>query len=138
MLQLFSLLEMGKVRRGSEDQMHKRTPPKIFRRAKELHRNLTPPEARLWTRLRAHRMKGVHFRNQHAIGKYVVDFCAPRRKLVIELDGGQHLEQDKYDAERTLFLESKGYRVLRFWNNDVMNNIDGVLRTIDQALSDEP
>ncbi len=114
--------------------MHKRTTPNIFRRAKELHRNMTPAEARLWARLRSHRMKGVHFRNQHAIGKYVVDFCAPRRKIVIELDGGQHLEQDEYDAERTLFLESKGYRVLRFWNNDVMNNIDGVLGTIEQAL----
>jgi very-short-patch-repair endonuclease len=67
--------------------MHKRTLPKIFGHAKQLHRNLTPAEARLWARLRAHRMKDIHFRNQHAIGNYVVDFCSPRKKLVIEIDG---------------------------------------------------
>ena len=116
--------------------MHTRTTPRIFGHAKQLHRNLTPVEARLWSRLRAHRMKDVHFRNQHAIGTYVVDFCAPRRKLVIELDGSQHLEQEDYDTERTAFLESKGYRVLRFWNGDVMNDLEGVLRAIDIALEE--
>jgi very-short-patch-repair endonuclease len=117
--------------------MHKRTTPTIFGHAKQLHRNLTPAEARLWARLRAHRMKDIHFRNQHAIGKYVVDFCAPRRKLIIELDGSQHLEQAEYDAERTAFLESKGYRVIRFWNGEVMNNMEGVLRAIDLALESD-
>jgi very-short-patch-repair endonuclease len=117
--------------------MHKRTTPKIFGHAKQLHRNLTPVEARLWTPLRAHRMKDIHFRNQHAIVNYVVDFCAPRRKLIIELDGSQHLEEEEYDAERTLFLESKDYRVIRFWNDDVMNDLEGVLRTIDLALGAE-
>jgi len=117
--------------------MHKRTTPKVFGRAKELHRNMTPPEARLWARLRAHRMADVHFRNQHAIGNYVVDFCAPRRKLIVELDGSQHLEQREYDAERTAFLESKGYCILRFWNNEVMNDIEGVMRAIDLALDGE-
>ena len=72
--------------------MHKRTTPKIFRRAKELHRNMSPAEEKLWKHLRAHRMGDVHFRNQHAVGNYIVDFCAPRKKLVIELDGSQHLE----------------------------------------------
>ena len=115
-------------------RIHKRTTPKIFRHAKELHRNMTPAEAKLWTHLRAHRMKDVHFRNQHAIGQYVVDFCAPRKKIIIELDGSQHLEQSEYDAERTAFFESRGYRVLRFWNNAVINDIDSVLRTIDFAL----
>jgi len=114
--------------------MHKRTTPEIFRRAKELHRNMTPAEARLWSRLRAHQLQGVHFRNQHAIGNYVVDFCTPRKKLIIELDGSQHLEQEGYDNERTLFLESRGYRVLRFWNNDIMNDIEGVLNAIEIAL----
>ena len=98
--------------------MHKRTTPKIFGHAKELHRNLTPAEARLWSRLRSHRMGQVHFRNQHAIGEYVVDFCSPARKLIIELDGSQHLDQEEYDADRTAFLESRGYRVLRFWNGE--------------------
>jgi very-short-patch-repair endonuclease len=82
-------------------------------------------------------MKDVHFRNQHAIGNYVVDFCSPRRKLIIELDGSQHLEQEEYDAERTIFLEAKGYRILRFWNNQVMNDIEGVLRVIDLVLEEK-
>ena len=116
--------------------MHKRTTPKIFARAKALHRNLSPAEAKLWKQLRAHRMGNTHFRNQHAIGNYIVDFCAPRKKLIIELDGSQHLEQEAYDAERTSFLESKGYRVLRFWNNDVLNNIDLVLRVIWSVLNE--
>ena len=114
--------------------MHKRTTPKIFGRAKQLHRNMTEPEAKLWARLRAHRMGDVHFRNQHAVGGYVVDFCAPRKKLIIELDGSQYLEQEDYDADRAAFLESKGYHVLRFWNSDVMNNIDSVLNMIWDTL----
>jgi len=83
-------------------------------------------------------MGDAHFRNQHAIGNYIVDFCALRKKLIIELDGSQHLEQEEYDAERTEFLKSKGYKVLRFWNNDVMNNIDTVLREIFISLNDQP
>ncbi len=117
--------------------MHKRTTPKIFKRAKELHRNMSPAEAELWKHLRAHRMGDVHFRNQHAIGNYIVDFCAPRKKLIIELDGSQHLEQQEYDEERTKYLEAHGYRVLRFWNNDVMNDIESVLKAIWNALKEE-
>jgi very-short-patch-repair endonuclease len=98
---------------------------------------MTPVEVKLWARLRAHRLEGIHFRNQHAIGNYVVDFCAPRKKLIIELDGSQHMEQEEYDKERTEYLESKGYRVLRFWNNDVMNDTDSVIRAIIQAMESE-
>lgn len=83
-------------------------------------------------------MGEIHFRKQHAIGNYIVDFCAPRRKLIIELDGSQHLEQQSYDIERTEFLKSKGYQVLRFWNNDVMNNIDSVLNVIWDTLNKQP
>ena len=126
----------GDVRRTEGVSLHKRTIPKIFGRAKQLHREMTEPEAKLWTHLRAHRMGDVHFRNQHAIGNYIVDFCAPRKKLIIELDGGHHLEQEEYDKERTDFLESKGYRVLRFWNNAVMKDIDSVLRVIFDALNE--
>lgn len=97
---------------------------------------MTPTEARLWTHLRAHRLQGIHFRNQHAIGNYVVDFCAPRKKLIIEVDGSHHIEQAEYDAKRTTFLESKGYRLLRFWNHEVMNDIDSVLDAIVSALDD--
>jgi len=117
--------------------MHKRTTPKIFARAKQLRREMTPAEIKLYGHLRAHRMGGVHFRPQHAIGNYIVDFCAPRKKLIVELDGSQHLEQEEYDEERTAFLKSKGYRILRFWNNDVINNIDSVLSMIYEALNDQ-
>ena len=114
--------------------MHKRTTPQVFAHAKELRRELTTLERKLWARLRAHRMKGVHFRAQHAIGNYIVDFCAARNKLIIELDGNQHLEQTEYDAMRTEFLMSKGYKVIRFWNNEVANNMDAVLQVIWNEL----
>ena len=117
--------------------MHKRTSLKIFANAKQLHRNMTPAETILWAKLRAHRFGDVHFRNQHAIENYIVDFCAPRRKLIIELDGGQHIDQAEYDAERTAFLTDLGYRILRFWNNEVITDLDTVLRNIDIALSEE-
>ena len=74
---------------------------------------------------------------EHAIGKYIVDFCSVKAKPVIELDGSEHIEQEEYDAERSAFLESKGYRVIRFWNNDVTNNIDGVILAIIHAMEDE-
>lgn len=114
---------------------HKRTTPKIFSRAQELRHNQTEAETKLWAYLRSHQLNDVGFRRQHAIGNYIADFCAPREKLVIELDGSQHLDLEEYDNERTAFLESKGYRVLRFWNNDVMNNIDGVATAILDALN---
>ena len=104
-------------------------------RAGELRQDQTEAEAKLWTRLRAHRMDGIHFRRQYAIGKYIVDFCAVRRKLVIEVDGSPHLEQQEYDDERTWFLELQGYRVLRFWNAYVMNNIDAVMGMIWDAVN---
>ena len=111
-----------------------RSTPKTMRRAAELRQNQTPAEAKLWSRLCRHQLAGVGFRRQHAIGRYIVDFCAPGPKLIIELDGSQHLEQAQYDAERTAFLESQGYRVVRFWNHDVMNDLEGVLRAIHDAL----
>ena len=114
--------------------MHKRTTSHIFGRAKELHRNMTPAEHKLWSVLRAHQIENVHFRNQHAVGNYIVDFCAPRKKLIIELDGGQHIDQQEYDQQRTDFLQSKSYRVLRFWNDDVLKNINGVIQVIMETL----
>ena len=108
----------------------------MMHRAGELRREKIPAEAKLWAYLRAQRANGVHFRRQHAIGPYITDFCAPRQKLVIELDGSQHLDQEEYDAERTAFLESKGCRLLRFWNGDVMNNINGVMAVILEELEE--
>lgn len=109
---------------------HRRTTVKVFCRASELRKEPTSAEAKLWAYLRTLREDGIHFRRQHAIGPYIVDFCAPRRKLIIELDGSQHLDQHEYDAERTAYLESKDYRVLRFWNSDVMNKVNEVMGVI--------
>ncbi len=110
-----------------------RSSPSIRHRAIELRKESTPAEARLWSCLRKDQL-GVTFRRQHAIGPYIADFCAPSRKLIIELDGSQHLDQEESDAERTAFLASKGYRVLRFWNNEVMNKITDVMRLILEEL----
>jgi len=118
-------------------QKSKRSTSKMMQRAGELRKEPTPAEVKLWAYLRTRRVDGIHFRRQHSIGSYIADFSAPRRKLIIELDGSQHLEQEEYDAERTAFLESKGYRVIRFWNGDVMNDIQGVLRAIDIALEED-
>lgn len=114
----------------------KRSTPKTLHRAGELRKDTTPAEKKLWAYLRAMREDGVHFRRQHAIGRYITDFCAPREKLIIELDGSQHLEQTEYDRERTACLESRGYKVIRFWNNDVVNNIESVIIAINHALED--
>ncbi|WP_322793913.1 endonuclease domain-containing protein [Bellilinea sp.] len=114
-----------------------RTPSLTRQRAKTLRKNLTPAERRLWAHLRAHRFFGVHFRAQHPIGNFIVDFCAPRRRLVIEVDGGQHLEQESEDGRRTRALQAQGYRVLRFWNHQIENELPAVLEAIRLALEDE-
>lgn len=93
----------------------------------------TPAERKLWSRIRDDQL-GVTFRRQHAVGSFIPDFCSPKAKLIIELDGSQHLEQEEYDEERTKYLESLGYRVVRFWNNDVVKNIDGVILVIMQTM----
>ena len=115
----------------------RRTTPKGYAHARELRKAPTPAERKLWTYLRNDRL-GVGFRRQHAIGPYIADFCCVKKKLIVELDGSQHLEQVEYDEERTKYLEMQGYHVIRFWNNEVTNNIEGVLRAILLALGDRP
>ena len=110
-----------------------RSNPRTMHKAGNLRKNMTPAEKKLWASLRGKQL-GVRFRKQHAIGKFIVDFCCIKKKLVIEVDGSQHLEMREYDADRTKYLESRGYRVIRFWNNDVMNDIDNVVLTIRSAL----
>jgi very-short-patch-repair endonuclease len=111
-----------------------RSTPKILHQAGKLRKEPTPAESRLWVYLRNLREDGIHFRRQHAIGSYITDFCAVRNKFIIEVDGSQHLDQEEYDSERTAFLEAKGYRVLRFWNSDVMNKITDVIRVVLEEL----
>src|SRR5690349_23585410 len=112
----------------------RRSTPKVLHRAGELRKETTPAEKKLWAYLRMMREDGVHFRRQHAIGQYITDFCAPRKRIVIELDGSPHLEQNEYDEERTKYLRSQGYKVIRFWNNQVINNVEGVIKEIMFAL----
>ncbi|MBM3133485.1 MAG: endonuclease domain-containing protein [Chloroflexi bacterium] len=104
--------------------------------ARELRKNQTEAERFLWTRLRNQRLAGVKFRRQQPIGPYIVDFVSFESKVVIEIDGGQHNEQDALDrdTERTNYLEGRGYRVLRFWNNAVLTNIGGTLEKIRESL----
>jgi very-short-patch-repair endonuclease len=102
-------------------------------RARRLRSNATSAELRLWNRLRARAIDGYKFIRQQPIGPYVVDFGCRERRLVIEVDGGQHADNAR-DRERDEWLRAHNYRVLRFWNNDVMNNMDGVLEVIAGAL----
>lgn len=104
--------------------------------AGELRKNPTPAERKLWSRLRNRQLNGVRFRNQHAIGSYIPDFCAVKEKLIIELDGSQHLEQTEYDEGRTKYFESLGYKVIRFWNNQVTNELENVILAIKYALEE--
>ncbi|MCC7049513.1 MAG: endonuclease domain-containing protein [Alphaproteobacteria bacterium] len=99
-------------------------------RARRLRRDSTDVERLLWGALRSRRFQAHKFRRQHPIGRYVVDFICLSHALIIELDGGQHALQLDRDARRTLFFEGQGYRVVRFWNNNVLENLEGVLTMI--------
>lgn len=110
-----------------------RSNPKTKHKAIQLRKESPPAERKLWSRIRNDQL-GVTFRRQHAVGNYIPDFASPKARLIIELDGSQHLEQEEYDLERTKYFESLGYTVIRFWNNDVMNRIDEVLLTITYEL----
>jgi very-short-patch-repair endonuclease len=101
---------------------------------------MTDAERKLWWHLRRLPIEETHFRRQAAIGPYYADFACHRHRLIIEVDGSGHGEpaQSVADAERTAFLQSRGYRVLRFWNNEVLQQIDGVMTVIYEALRDAP
>ena len=103
-----------------------------------LRTNATATEQRIWYFLRNRQFEKFKFRRQHPIGVYIVDFVCLMEKLIIELDGGQHAERVPYDERRTKALSEKGYRLLRFWNNDVMQNTDAVLETILAELNAGP
>ncbi len=99
-------------------------------KAKELRKNSTDAERVLWQQLRAHRFAGYKFRRQQPLGHYIVDFVCFEKHLIIELDGGQHAEQAVYDAERSAWLQSQGFRVLRFWNHEVLTDVEAVEEVI--------
>ncbi|WP_242125359.1 endonuclease domain-containing protein [Sphingobium sp. Sx8-8] len=112
-----------------------KAPNPTIARARELRRNATDAEKRLWTLLRE-KLPAAEFRRQVPIGPYFADFASHAARLIVELDGGGHDEAT--DAPRTAFLEREGYRVIRFWNHDVMQNSEGVLVTIVGALPPHP
>ncbi|MDH5190305.1 MAG: endonuclease domain-containing protein [Gammaproteobacteria bacterium] len=102
--------------------------------ARYLRCNLTDAEKLIWQYLRKRQLYGYKFRRQQPIGKYIVDFVCFEKKLVIELDGGQHTEQTRYDELRTIWLNSQEFNVLRFWNNEVFNETEAVIERIAEIL----
>lgn len=109
----------------------------LLKRRRELRTSATRAEKRLWSRLRSRQWLGLKFRRQHPLGTFIVDFYCHEAELAIEIDGGQHAEekQSVYDQKRTELLRAKGIRVLRFWNNEVLRNLEGVLEAIAEELS---
>ena len=119
----------------TNSQKRWRAPKSIQQRARELRKEMTPAEMKLWQVLRGNQFDELYFRRQHAVGTYILDFVCIQEKLVIEVDGGSHLEQEEYDRERTRWLEEeKGYRIIRFTNDDVLKNIHEVVEAIRDAV----
>jgi very-short-patch-repair endonuclease len=107
---------------------------KLLSNAQDLRENTTPAESRLWHHLRSHRFAGIKFKRQQPIGPYIVDFVCLEKRLIIELDGGQHAFPGVSDVERDAWLLAQGFTVLRFWNNEVLGNLAGVLDEIGRNL----
>jgi very-short-patch-repair endonuclease len=103
-------------------------------RARQFRRDQTDAEKKLWSRLRAKRFSQFHFRRQFPIGNFIADFACPPSKLVIELDGSQHLDGVGKDTWRTRLIEQRGFIVIRFWDSEVLTDIDNVLERIEQSL----
>jgi len=104
---------------------------------RDLRNASTDAERALWQRIRGKQVDNAKFRRQHPFGNYIIDFACLERKVAIELDGGQHAEAVDYDKQRTRNLEKTGFIVLRFWNNEVFENMDGVLEVIWQTLREK-
>lgn len=104
-------------------------------RAKSMRRKMTDAELKLWNELRAHRLMGLGFRRQFPVGRYIADFACPEKKIIVEVDGSQHAEekQSAVDAVRSAELEQDGWTVLRFWNNEIMRDIDDLCHHIGIA-----
>jgi len=107
----------------------------LINKRRALRHGQTDAERKLWSRLRRRQLHGVRFRRQFSVGLYILDFYSPEKRLAIEVDGGHHLDQKTYDDQRTQYLGSFNIRVLRFWNSEVLMNIDGVLERIEQELN---
>jgi very-short-patch-repair endonuclease len=106
--------------------------------ARQLRKNLTDAERRLWSRLRVEQIAGCKFRRQAPIGRFIVDFVCYQENLIVELDGGQHAIRTREDDERTAWLNSQGFQVVRFWNNLIFEDLDAVLESIALVLRPTP
>jgi very-short-patch-repair endonuclease len=103
-------------------------------KARNLRKAQTDAERVLWQQLRNRQLSGAKFKRQYGMGRYIVDFICLESKLIVEVDGGQHAEQHEYDAQRTAWLEAQGFKVLRFWNNEVLSETAVVLEVIMREL----
>ena len=106
---------------------------KLTQHARHLRQNMTDTEKHLWRYLRHKQVQGLRFRRQFIISPYIVDFACPQARVVIECDGGQHQQNHYYDRQRDAYLQSLGFQVLRFWNHEILTNMDGVWHVIDVA-----
>jgi very-short-patch-repair endonuclease len=112
--------------------------PKVKTRVRQLRKDSTGPERRLWAAIRGSQLAGLKFRRQHPIGPFVVDFCCLEETLVIELDGKSHIDMAEEDRQRQEYIEGQGFRVIRFDNDEVLQNIDGVVMAILKACGRNP
>jgi very-short-patch-repair endonuclease len=119
-----------RIKRGNADHLSLK---------RQLRSNMTGPEIRLWSKLRTRQLLGLKFRRQHGIGPYIVDFYCPQQSLVIEVDGESHAESEQglRDSRRDAYLHGLGIRVIRYMNDDIMKNLDGVLEDLLKRLSSE-
>ena len=123
------------VSRDTVDRRQRRA--QLTVNAKRMRREPTPAELKFWYQVRDRRLEGLKFRRQVPVGPFIADFICIERHLIVEIDGGQHAESEK-DARRDAYLTSNGYRILRFWNADVLTNMDGVIDTVLAALVKPP
>ncbi|MEI6234852.1 MAG: endonuclease domain-containing protein [Planctomycetota bacterium] len=115
-----------------------KAPPKLKKYARDLRKDMTPTETKLWAALRDRRYVQLKFRRQRTIGPFIADFCCLEKKVIVELDGDSHAGKEDYDSARQKWLENDGWTVLRFWDSDVYGDIEGVIQAVFNAccLSD--
>lgn len=130
------LPSIGEDRRG--EYPYNNNMNELTQKARNLRTNMTDQERKFWAIVRKEQFHNYRFLRQYIIGNYIVDFICREKKIIIEIDGGQHSENVDYDIARTKFLESKGYKVIRFWNNDIDNNISGVYQKLEDVFDIHP
>ncbi len=128
----------SRLREGSGEGLLDKGYKRPTARSRELRLNATDAERKLWAQISARKIASVRFNRQFPIGPFICDFVSRSAKLVIEVDGGQHAVDVAKDEARTAYLKTRGYRVIRFWNNDILERIEGVVSEIERVLADMP